>query len=196
MRIPKHMISLAVGSALVKANRANTDANADLVRKELGRDEENWTQENLAAVIQKLGTKLALPRRSQKPFPRDVSMEELGEILKRFLYPNTNVEDCYENGELFATVFLTDPRISPERNQEDVLLAIKICNPRFKRVPPAPPPAPPSFPDEDANKPLINGMPRLPLNASEAVQRSAKLIQNIDLIDRLRKKEKWDREHQ
>ena len=55
MRIPKHMISLAVGSALVKANRANTDANADLVRKELGRDEENWTQENLAADDSKAG---------------------------------------------------------------------------------------------------------------------------------------------
>jgi len=189
--IPKNLISVAIPGALHKAGKSSSEANQDLVRKSLSRDSDDWTHEYLNSIIESLGDRLSLapvrPPQPKPPEPRIVLQDELTEMMTKILDANPWIDrNSYENGERIAKAFMEGP---PTRSIYDMRDAVSRVSAYLKRTPK---PLPPQFPDKDFGRPLINGMPRLPLNATEAEQRAAKLIQSVDLIERLRQKEKWD----
>ena len=161
----------------------NTKILRDGIAKEF---DDYFSVENLRFVMRQHSTQF---RRAVtiKTLPRVVSVEEMQSMLKMILSANSWIADTPRNGELIATTFLDDPRISPKRNLQDMIKAVEIVKNQLDRTPPPPPPARPQY---EEPKPLESW--QLPYPQSDWQLQRASREQVSDYVSRLRKREAWE----
>ncbi len=125
--------------------------------------------------------------------PRFVSETELCEMLAKVLAANPTIADTERNGEIIATEFLENA--PPSRSLRNMVDSVNRVAHKLERCA-APKPIPPAWVDDDLTKPLSDGTMPLPINASQLAQRTCSRAQSLNYIDRLRRKTKWEKEHQ
>src|ERR1700739_2189824 len=121
-------IQQTVGKFLRENELAVTPENAKILRDGIENEHDGWwSVENLRAVFKKHRNEL---RRAVtiKTLPRTVSPEEVMAMAQQVMAANPWIDSSSEkNGELIATTFLDDPRMSPKRNLADMVKAFEIC---------------------------------------------------------------------
>jgi hypothetical protein len=133
-------------------------------------------------------------RKPIRPMGRTVSEDELRGGIQSVLDKNPWIACTHRNIDLITKVFLFDTeRMSPQRNMEDLMNAVKIVEAEH-RLDRTPPPPKEVFPDDDLSQTLADGTLPLPLDATVGEQRKASLVQMKNLVGRLKRQEVWQRQ--
>jgi len=188
-RVAPGLLKLTIGKYLLEVHRSDCDANREKVCEFIDSRGLEWTPEIIKQAVKQLWNSLELRKTEQRPLQRTLEDGELQQIMQNVLLHNPDIEDCEYNGELFATVFLTDKRISPKRNEDDIRLALDICRDKFKRLPP-PVYQPPQYEESD-----LQGW-QLRLECTDAELQNGTREQVRDILQRRVKRDAWKRQNQ
>ena len=145
------------------------------------RDEKN------AAKKTPLPEHLREPLRSSRPLGRTVEAAELESWFKEIASVNSWFALTSHNLDIVSRIFLFDERIPLTRNQQDLVLAIKIAKAEHRLDVNAPPPPPPK--PQYVEEGLADW--ELPMPSPEWVLRKATKEQLASYIPRAKAYEKW-----
>ena len=131
------------------------------------------------------------PLRSSRPLGRTVEAAELESWFKEIAAVNQWFALTARNLDIVSKIFLFDERIPLTRNQQDLVLAIKIAKAEHRLDVNAPPPPPkPQYVEEG----LADW--ELPMPSPEWVLRKATKEQLASYIPRAKAYEKWLKEQE